>query len=180
MQDQTDSNTPQEIHAGKLCNTVIISLLLGIGFLFIYILLEYVIGAGRDLRGVIALFSGLASLMLIYCIAPLLTIIAVLHIFLNWSFIKNIGNFVKDESLIRKISFKYLIASFLLVLSVVFILPLDLAFFFGDVQIRNFPFWLIIIALLAVVMGFVSYKLFTQTSGRIQPVRALFSQSLLH
>lgn len=181
MQDNATSHNSLESLVDKLAKAVILSLLLGICFFFIYIVLEYIIGAGRNLRGLLALFSGLASIVLIYFIAPLISIIAIMYfIFCYWRAIVYPDKSAKNEGLIRKIAYRYLIASILFVFSTVSLLPIVLEASIGSVQIRNLPawlrIWLIIIALLVFVMGCVSYKLFAKTSVRILPrVGAVFS-----
>jgi len=170
MQENATSYTPLKNLADKLSKAVIVSLLLGICFCFIYFVLEYVIGAGRDFRGLLALFSMLASIVLVYFVTPLLSIIAIINIFCNWRSIAYPDNSAKNGGLIHKIAYRYLIASILFVFSTLSLLPIVLEISIGSVQIRNLPAWLsnwlIIIALLALLMGCISYKLFTKTSNR--------------
>ena len=171
METRTDSDNSKTIITDKLCTSTVISLLLGICFFLIYFVLECVIGAGRDLKGLLALISMLASMMLIYLIAPLLSFIAIANIFCNWRAIVYLDNGEKNKDLIRKIAYRYLIVSILFIFSTVSLLPVILEIFVGSGRVRNLPallsFWLLIMALLALAMGFISYKLFVKTSGRV-------------
>jgi len=171
MENNATFHTLLKSRADKLCLATIVSLLLGICFFFIYFVLEYVIGAGRDFKGLLALFSILASIALIYFVAPLLSVIAIMNIFCNWRAITNLDNSAKNESLIRKIAYRYLIATLLFVFSTVSLLPIVLEISVGIVQFKNLlawlNIWLIVMALLALFMACVSYKLFAKTSSRV-------------
>jgi hypothetical protein len=154
MQDQTDSNTPQKIHAGKLCIAASISLLLGV---FLFFLLD--------------LHSGDVSLSfeILGIVVPIFGFLAILNILSYWRSLTNPDNGSKNEGLIIKIADRFLLAGLLFGLLV---LVLEfLVIFVGFLRVSGLPtlasIWLITMTLLSLIMSCISYKLYTKTSFRI-------------
>ena len=170
METQTESNTPQKIHAGKLCVVASICLLVGISLFFLCFLLNhYVQPSFHSFEDVFAL-GILLSYALMYFLAPLLGVIAIRDILSNWRFITNPDDGSKSESLIRKTACSFLITG--LLFAAISVLPVILEICFENLHIRDLPalliIWFIIMALMALVMSCVSYKLFTKTSVSIR------------
>ena len=170
METQIESKIPQKIRAGKLCVATSIILLLGISLFFLCLLLadRFIHTSFHSFEDVCAL-GILLSYALMYFLAPLLGVIAIKDILSNWRPVINPDDGSKCERFIRKIAFWFLITG--LLFAAISILPAILGFIVKEVYIRDLPaflsIWLIIMALLALVMSFISYKLFTKASVNI-------------
>jgi hypothetical protein len=109
----------------------------------------------------------------------LIGVIAVIYsIFCYWRTILYLDNIGNNEDLIRKIAYRYLFASILFTL--ISLLPIVLGIFIGDlwnISLSVFGGMLhIVMLLLALIMGILSYKLFAKTSVQFLPrVSAVFS-----
>ncbi len=178
MKAKTDSNTSGKIRADKLCIAASISLLLGICLLVLcFVLSIFVQPYFRSLVDVFALGIWL-SIPLLCFVVPLLGLIAIINIITDWRFVTNPDDVPQSQSLICKIARRFLITS--LLFAMVSLLPVILRILLGPMKNINLPdllgIWLIVMALLALTMGFVAYKLFTKTSVRILlRIAAIFS-----
>ena len=153
METQTDSNTPQEIVAGKLCIAASISILLGIGVFFLL-----------DLHG----GDGSLSMVILGLVVPFLGLCAIIDILSKWRSVTNPDD-SKSEGLILKIADRFLLAGllFAMVSLVLEILVIYVGIIRTDVLPTLPSIWLIIMAVLSLIMSCISYKLFTKTSIRI-------------
>ena len=162
MDNQSNSDDSQNIYAGKLCIAASICILVGISLFFLF---EVHSGDGS------------CSMVILGLVVPFLGFLAILNILSYWRFVTNPDDGPKKENLILKIADRFLITG--LVFTLVSLLPLILGIIFGNVYILNLPtllsIWFILMALLALVMSCISYKLFTKTSVRAFPrVCAIF------
>jgi hypothetical protein len=169
MKAKTDSNNSGKIRADKLCIAASISLLLGISQLILcFVLNHFVQPYFRSLEDVFALGIWLSIAFLCF-VVPFLGLIAIINIITDWRFVTNPDDGPQSKDLIRKIARSFLITS--LLFAIVSLLPLILIFLLGPMMNTNLTdllgIWLIVMALLALAMGFVSYKLFNKTSVRI-------------
>lgn len=154
MDNQSNSDDSQKSCAGKLCVAASMLLLLGIS-LFIL----------ADLFGV----SVSLPVAIVGLAVPFLGLLAIRDILSNWRSFTNPDDGPKSESLILKIADRFLLTG--LLFAAVSLLLIILGISFEHLQIRRLPallsIWLIIMALMALVMSCISYKLFTKTSVRI-------------
>jgi len=162
METQTDSNTPQEILAGKLCIAASISILLGIGLFFLL-----------DLHG----GDGSLSMVILGLVVPFLGLCAIIDILSKWRSVTNPDN-SKSEGLLLKIADRFLLAG--LLFAIVPLVLEILVIFVGIIRTDVLPtlpsIWLIIMALLSLIMSCISYKLFTKTSFRfLSRIGAIFA-----
>jgi len=169
METQTESKTPRKIRADKLCIAASISLLLGISQLVLcFVLNHFVQPYFRSLEDVFALGIWLSIAFLCF-VVPLLGLIAIINIITDWRFVTNPDDGPQSQALIRKIACRFLITS--LLFAIVTLLTVILRILLRPVKNTNLTdllgIWLIVMALLALAMGFVSYKLFNKTSVRI-------------
>jgi hypothetical protein len=169
MKAQTDSNTSGKIRADKLCIAASISLLLGISQLVLcFVLNHFVQPYFRSLEDVFALGIWLSIAFLCF-VVPFLGLIAIINIITDWRFVTNPDDGPQSKDLIRKIACRFLITS--LLFAIVTLLTVILRILLRPVKNTNLTdllgIWLIVMALLALAMGFVSYKLFNKTSVRI-------------
>jgi len=181
METQTDTNASRKTYADnadKLCLAAIVSLLIGISSFFLCLAADrFVQPHWRSLEDVFAVGIWL-SIELLCFVVPFLGLIAIINIITDWRLITNPDKDSQSEGLIRKIACRFLITS--LLFAIVPLLPVILRILLRPVKNTNLTYllgiWLIVMALLALVMGFVSYKLFTKTSVRILlRVGAIFS-----
>jgi len=177
METQTDSNTPQKINADNLCIAASIILLLGTSSFFLYLYLLFSMQKYFHNLEVLFRMGCFLSMALVGFVVPLLGLLAIRDIRSNWQLLTNPDSGSKSEDGIRKTAYSFLIAG--LLFAVVPLLPIILTIYFLNVRIKYFPaflsIWLIIMALLALALGCVSYKLFTKTSVRTLPrIGAIF------
>jgi hypothetical protein len=154
MNNQSNSDDSQNIHAGKLCFAAFISILLGVGLFFIF----EVHSADAS-----------CSFVILGLVVPFLGLLAIGNILSNWRSIKNPDYVSKNETMIRKIAYRFLVTG--LLFAIVSLVLEILVIFVGIFRTYGLPtlpsIWLIIMALLSLVMSCISYKLFTKTSFRL-------------
>ena len=98
MDNHSDSDNLQNVHAGKLCIAASITLLLGVGLLF---LLE-VHSADVSL-----------SFAILGLVVPILGLLAILNILSYWRSVTNPDDGPKNESLILKLADRFLFTGLL-------------------------------------------------------------------
>jgi hypothetical protein len=171
MGTQNKTNISKKIHADKLCLAAIVSFLIGICSFFLCLDLdrfihqhwpsfENVYVAGTNL------WFGLICL-----VVPFLALAAIINVLINWRVVTNPDDSSRSQGLLYKTARNFFITSILFAL--ISLLSVLLGIIIRDFQNTNQlvlgGIWLIVMSLLALVMGFISYKLFTKDSAQFHP-----------
>ena len=171
MGTQTDTNVSRRIYADKLCLAAIVSFLIGICSFFLCLDLDsFVHNHWPSFENVYVtgtyLWFGLICFIVLF-----LALAAIINVLINWRVVTNPDDSSRSQGLFYKT------ASNLFITSILFALISLLSVFLGII-IRDFQntnqlvlggIWLIVMSLLALVMGFISYKLFTKDSAQFHP-----------
>ncbi len=170
METQIDSDDPRKTGAEKLCLAAIISLLFGIGLFFLCLALDrFVQPHWRSLEDVFALGT-LASVGLVGFVVPCFGLFAVVDMLSSWRDTTNPDDGRANEGHIRKIARRFLVCS--LLFAMVCLLPPVLVTLMNSGRSANVPglarLWLLVMALLALGMGVVSYKLLAGISAQFR------------
>lgn len=181
MVAQAGSDTSGKTLADKFCVAVVISILLGLGLPALLLVINNFFPRHRFGSTFSQVFQIclLISILFVYLIAPLLGIFAFVALLRNWRPITRRDDVSHVEGQTRKIARRFLSAAELFAISS--LLPI---FFFGSAgeYVKHsslacfLDIWFTMPALLALVMGCISYKLFAKTSGRVLArIGALFA-----
>ena len=178
METQTDTNASRKTYADKLCLAAIVSFLIGIGSFVLCLVLNFSIQPHRrNLEDVFAIYIWF-GLGLICFVVPFLALAAIINILTNWRAVTNPDDGPRSQGILRKTAYNFHITSILFAL--ISLLSVGLGIIIRDFQISSLPLfggiWLIVMSLMALVMGFLSYKLFAKASVQFHPnVGAIFS-----
>jgi hypothetical protein len=167
MENQTDSKTPQKIYAGKLCIAASICLIVGISSFFLCLLGFHFMDNLEDLFSV----GCMLNIGIVGFAVPFLGLLAIIDIHSNWQFLRNPDYSSKNETMILKIAYSFMMSG--LIFAIAPLLLIILGIIIGNIYIRLFPallsIWFIAMVLLALVMSCISYKLFTKTAVSFRP-----------
>jgi len=155
METKSGSNASGNICTGKLCLAAVAALPIGIGLFFLTLVFN------RFLGDFFALGIW-ASIGLVGLVVPCIGLVAVVVMLWNWRDTTNPRNGRANEGHIRKTAHRFLVCS--LVFAAACLLPPVLVALMSSGQSVNVPglagLWLLAMALLALSMGVLSYKLF--------------------
>jgi hypothetical protein len=166
METQTDLKTPRKIYAGMLCVVASIILLFRICIFFLLYLFtsrRIIIADGSRLFALSMAVFGFS--------VPLFGLLAIRDILTNWLYVTNPDYLSINKSLVRRIAYSFLITGlfFAIVTFLLEIFIISHSFLQADFLPALPSIWLIIMALMALVMSYISYRLFTKTSVRLLP-----------
>jgi hypothetical protein len=165
METQTESKTPKKILAGKLCIAASIILLLRISLFFLCLLFSSRRISISDGLGLYALSMAIFGL-----VVPFFGLLAIRDILSNWRSVTNPDYVSKNKTMVRRIAYSFLITG--LFFALVSLLHEIFVIHVRNIQVDVLPtlpsIWLIIMALMALLMSCISYKLFTKTSVSIR------------
>jgi hypothetical protein len=171
METQSDSNASGKTCTGKLCLAAAVLLVFGVGLFFLSLALDRFVQP--HWRGIGDAFGcGIwASIGLVGIVVPLLGFIAVVDMLSGWRAVTNPDDVPGNESRIRTVARRFVVSSLLFA----FVAILSIGIIIGGLGAASVPdlqgIWAIVMALLALVMGFISYRLLAKTSVRL-PRRA--------
>ncbi|MHC4541552.1 MAG: hypothetical protein ACYS74_17515 [Planctomycetota bacterium] len=169
METATDTNVSQATSADKACVAAAISLLSGVGLFVLSLVLDRLVKA--HYRGVGDAFAigTCAAIAILGLVVPLLGVSAVIAVASDWKSITSACNGSKNEGQIANIARRFLVSS--LIFGVVSLVVLGLVTVSG--MKANLPgivgIWLVVISLLALAMGLVSYGLSARASTQVLP-----------
>ncbi len=169
MSTQTNTNVSRVAYAGGLCSAAIASLLLGLGLFALSLTLDrFVQPYYRSLEDVFAVGIW-AAIAILGFVAPLLGASAVIAVASDWKSITNPQDGLMRRDLIAKMSRRFLINSLIFAA----VSPMGLGFATIPGRSANLTgmeyIWLTVISLLALTMGYISYKLFAKASIKMLP-----------
>ncbi len=167
MENEPKSSFPQKYFAYKLCKGAIACVLFGIFLSVFCFFLAYITRYNPD---TLILFGGLlVSFTFIYFVAPIFGIFALIGITVKWKTITNPDYISSNQERVFITVNKFIIAS-LLFSSTVF---LPAMFLFFSQRTKNivmpilYSICLFLIALIALIMAFISYRLLKRISANI-------------
>jgi len=178
MKTQNKIDISRRIYADKLCLAAIVSFLIGIGLFLLCLALDrFVHNRWPNFENVYVTGTNLC-LGLIFLVVPFLALAAIINVLTNWRAVTNPDDSSRSQGLLYKTANNFLITSILFAL--ICLLSVALGIIIGEYQTTSLRFfggiWLISMSLLALVMGFLSYKLFARDSAQFHPhVGAVFS-----
>ena len=177
METQKTKNISRRIYADKLCLAAIVSFLIGICLNFLCLLLnsfDQIQWLSPDAFAI----GGWLMLMPVFFIVPFLALAAIINILTNWRAVTNPDDGQRNQDLLCKTSYYFLITSILFLLVSLFFITLGII----NGSLRNASLadlegiWFIMMLLMALVMGLISYKFFAKASAPLLPrVSAIFA-----
>ncbi len=174
METESESDILKEFNSGRLCKTAILFIFVGIILFFVPFsmsLMPWQSRFGRlnqNLQGWVSI-TLFISVIFIYLVAPLFGIAAVQNIRQNWRTIIKPDRGTGLEKQIIRTSHQLLITSFILEMTA--LPPIIMGFSIIRKYETGLPvwvsIWLFFLVMTALAMGWISYKLYVKTSGRI-------------
>lgn len=152
------------VYADKLSLVIIVLLIVSIGSLVLCGVMESYFGLG-DFLGL-----GIFILIVLVClVVPILGLIALLNVRFNWHTIKSSDSAFEINSRIKKIAYRFFIAS--LIFSLMILLLAILWIFSEETKGMVMPtfisIWLFIIELIALIMAYTSFRLLRRLYSNI-------------